>query len=61
MTCKGGPNDIFALKDKEKHALKISMGSLLIFRLLFEFSLKNMFRVAKISWKTIVWKTRRDP
>ena len=33
----------------------------LIFRLLFEFSLKNMFRVKKVSWKTIVWKTRPDP
>ncbi len=23
--------------------------------------MQNMFRVTKISWKTIVWKTRRDP
>ena len=25
------------------------------------FFMENMFRVTKISWKSIVWKTRRDP
>ncbi len=25
------------------------------------FSMENMFKVTKISWKTIVWKTRGDP
>ncbi len=44
---KGGQNDIFALKDKQKYALKIGMASVLIFKPLFEFSLKNMFRVTK--------------
>ncbi len=53
--------DNFALKDREKHVLKICMGTFLSFRLLFEFSLQNMFRMTKISWKTIVWKTRPDP
>ncbi len=37
-------------------ALKIGMTSFLIFRQLFEFSLKNMFRVTKISWKTSLGK-----
>ncbi len=54
-------NDIFALKDKGKIALKIGPDGFSIFCLVFEYSLKNMFRVAKISWKTTLWKTRRDP
>ncbi len=56
--CKQGrdPNDIFALKEKGKIALKIGPVGFSIFFLLFEYSLKNTFRVAKISWKT-----RRDP
>ncbi len=55
------PDDIFALKDKEKNALKTGPARFSIFCLLFEYSLKNMFRVAKISWKTTLWKTRCDP
>ena len=29
--CKRGPNDIFALKDKENYVLKIGMGSFFLF------------------------------
>ncbi len=54
-------NDLFALNDKGKIALKIGPAGFSIFCLLFEYSLKNIFRVAKISWKTTLWKTRRDP
>ncbi len=54
-------NDIFAPKGKGKIALKIGPARFSIFCLQFEYSLKNMFRVANISWKTIVWKTRCDP
>ncbi len=55
------PNDIFALKDKEKISLKFGPAGFSIFCLVFEYSLKNMFSVAKIGWKTTLWKTRRDP
>ncbi len=48
--------------------LSCSQGSRLVFQLIFAAlnmffreSLKNLFRVAKISWKTTLWKTRHDP
>ena len=43
---------------------KICMGTFAIFFMLFEMKgvfYENMFRVTKLSRKTIVWKTRRDP
>ena len=58
-----------------KYPHEISQGSGLVFQtiviqLIFvtlnmfckeTFSMENMFKVTKISWKTIVWKTRHDP